>query len=224
MSVDLIIRAASEFACWQWLDARDLGTLTQDQTSGVWSYRHDGSQSRFIAWRDTGVMQGKTGWWAMLGFPGEPPESVMTWGLTFGADGIVEGFGAVSGDGISVIRPDQVQAYLVGIGQPTHGWFGGQQWSDAAIWALGGPAMEGETRTFDGSDYVSLIDGNFWNPVDFPSGWQIVDSGGTEWAVGTAYAVGDEVTYEGASYRCIQAHTSIVGWQPPNVPALWVPL
>ncbi|HEU4426105.1 MAG TPA: carbohydrate-binding protein, partial [Pilimelia sp.] len=25
----------------------------------------------------------------------------------------------------------------------------------------------------------------------------------------------------GASYRCIQAHTSLTGWEPPNVPALW---
>jgi hypothetical protein len=28
-------------------------------------------------------------------------------------------------------------------------------------------------------------------------------------------------THEDTTYRCIQAHTSIVGWQPPNVPALW---
>ncbi len=44
--------------------------------------------------------------------------------------------------------------------------------------------------------------------------------GGT-WAAGTAYKVGDQVTYGGATYRCIQAHTAIVGWEPPNVPALW---
>ncbi|MEU7913594.1 lytic polysaccharide monooxygenase [Microbispora bryophytorum] len=44
--------------------------------------------------------------------------------------------------------------------------------------------------------------------------------GGT-WAAGTAYKVGDRVTYGGATYRCIQAHTALVGWEPPNVPALW---
>ncbi|XVQ90412.1 carbohydrate-binding protein [Microbispora siamensis] len=44
--------------------------------------------------------------------------------------------------------------------------------------------------------------------------------GGT-WAAGTAYKAGDQVTYGGATYRCIQAHTAIVGWEPPNVPALW---
>ena len=41
------------------------------------------------------------------------------------------------------------------------------------------------------------------------------------WQPNTAYAVGDEVTYEGSTYRCIQAHTSLPNWQPSNVPALW---
>ncbi|OXM70190.1 lytic polysaccharide monooxygenase [Amycolatopsis vastitatis] len=45
-------------------------------------------------------------------------------------------------------------------------------------------------------------------------------SSGT-WAAGTAYKVGDVVTYGGASYRCIQPHTAIAGWEPPNTPALW---
>jgi chitodextrinase len=41
------------------------------------------------------------------------------------------------------------------------------------------------------------------------------------WAPNTAYAVGDTVTYNGSTYQCLQAHTSIVSWEPPNVPALW---
>ncbi|MEG3637379.1 MULTISPECIES: lytic polysaccharide monooxygenase [Micromonospora] len=45
-------------------------------------------------------------------------------------------------------------------------------------------------------------------------------TGGT-WAAGRAYAVGDQVTYGGRTYRCRQAHTAIAGWEPPNVPALW---
>jgi chitin-binding protein len=44
--------------------------------------------------------------------------------------------------------------------------------------------------------------------------------GGT-WAAGTTYAVGATVTYGGLSYRCLQAHTALQGWEPPNVPALW---
>ncbi|HUR08339.1 MAG TPA: carbohydrate-binding protein [Nonomuraea sp.] len=33
--------------------------------------------------------------------------------------------------------------------------------------------------------------------------------------------MGARVTYAGLSYKCIQAHTSLPGWEPPNVPALW---
>jgi hypothetical protein len=45
-------------------------------------------------------------------------------------------------------------------------------------------------------------------------------AGGT-WAPNTAYAVGARVTYGGVGYQCLQAHTSIVSWEPPNTPALW---
>jgi hypothetical protein len=30
------------------------------------------------------------------------------------------------------------------------------------------------------------------------------------------------VTYAGNTYRCLQAHTAIVSWEPPNAPALWL--
>jgi hypothetical protein len=45
--------------------------------------------------------------------------------------------------------------------------------------------------------------------------------GTTTWVPNHAYKVGDMVTYNGVSYRCLQAHTSIVTWEPPNTPALW---
>lgn len=41
------------------------------------------------------------------------------------------------------------------------------------------------------------------------------------WAPNTAYAVNDTVTYSGSTYTCLQTHTSLVGWEPTNVPALW---
>ena len=43
-----------------------------------------------------------------------------------------------------------------------------------------------------------------------------------DWTAGTAYAIGDRRQYDGLLYRCVQAHTSQTGWEPPNVPALWV--
>ncbi|RLK53819.1 lytic polysaccharide monooxygenase [Actinokineospora cianjurensis] len=41
------------------------------------------------------------------------------------------------------------------------------------------------------------------------------------WAAGTSYATGATVTYNGASYRCLQGHTAITGWEPSSTPALW---
>ncbi len=41
------------------------------------------------------------------------------------------------------------------------------------------------------------------------------------WAPNVAYAVNDTVTYGGCTYKVIQAHTSLTGWEPPNVPALF---
>ncbi|MFC9778583.1 glycosyl hydrolase family 18 protein [Paenibacillus chitinolyticus] len=45
--------------------------------------------------------------------------------------------------------------------------------------------------------------------------------GASEWAPGTAYKKGDVVSYSGSLYECIQPHTALQGWEPPNVPALW---
>jgi len=43
----------------------------------------------------------------------------------------------------------------------------------------------------------------------------------TAWAPGVSYSVGTMASYGGHNYRCQQAHTSQVGWEPPNVAALW---
>lgn len=42
------------------------------------------------------------------------------------------------------------------------------------------------------------------------------------WAAGVAYAVGELVSYNGSTYECRQAHTSLTGWEPSVVPALWL--
>ncbi|WP_433298554.1 carbohydrate-binding protein [Actinoplanes sp. CA-030573] len=48
--------------------------------------------------------------------------------------------------------------------------------------------------------------------------------GTTTWAPYTAYTAGQIVTYNGKRYQCRQSHTSLPGWEPPNVLALWLPL
>jgi hypothetical protein len=47
-------------------------------------------------------------------------------------------------------------------------------------------------------------------------------TGGT-WSPYVTYRTGDLVTYGGSSWRCRQGHLSLPGWEPPNVPALWLP-
>ncbi|WP_195575193.1 fibronectin type III domain-containing protein [Paenibacillus sp. 1001270B_150601_E10] len=45
--------------------------------------------------------------------------------------------------------------------------------------------------------------------------------GAQAWAPNVSYKLNDEVTYSGKTYICRQPHTSLQGWEPPNVPALW---
>lgn len=45
--------------------------------------------------------------------------------------------------------------------------------------------------------------------------------GAAAWAVGKAYRVNDLVTYTGKTYKCLQAHTSLNGWEPAAAASLW---
>jgi predicted carbohydrate-binding protein with CBM5 and CBM33 domain len=59
-------------------------------------------------------------------------------------------------------------------------------------------------------------------PTPTPTPTGTPTPGGTTWRVGATYAVGQVVTYNGVSYRCIQAHTVHSDtWTPPTTPALW---
>lgn len=44
----------------------------------------------------------------------------------------------------------------------------------------------------------------------------------TPWAPGISYKIGEEVIYDGETYQCLQEHISMAGWEPLNVPALWL--
>jgi hypothetical protein len=47
------------------------------------------------------------------------------------------------------------------------------------------------------------------------------EGGKARWASGVAYRIGQEVVHLGLDYRCRQAHTSQLGWEPPLTYALW---
>jgi hypothetical protein len=42
------------------------------------------------------------------------------------------------------------------------------------------------------------------------------------WQPDTEYPVDDLIAYDGTLYQVVQGHTSQSGWEPPNVPALFV--
>lgn len=76
-----------------------------------------------------------------------------------------------------------------------------------------------------------------WTPPQTPALWAEVVEVPPEpeipdWRPGVAYkgdntagaGKGDVVKYQGVQYRCWQSHTSLAGWEPPNVPALWIRL
>jgi chitinase len=61
-------------------------------------------------------------------------------------------------------------------------------------------------------------------PTTTPTTPPTTAPGTTTWAPYTAYTAGQIVTYNGKRYQCRQSHTSLPGWEPPNVLALWLPL
>ena len=43
----------------------------------------------------------------------------------------------------------------------------------------------------------------------------------TLWVPATDYSVNERICHEGILYRCLQAHTSQIGWEPGVAPSLW---
>jgi len=102
-------------------------------------------------------------------------------------------------------------------------------------WVAGEQVQVGTRRMYDGVTYEcvqSHVTQSDWTPPAVPALWRVVAEEPEEpeeptvaaWAVGVAYKVSDVVTYNGVTYKCRQAHTSIATWTPPAVLALWLPL
>jgi len=70
-------------------------------------------------------------------------------------------------------------------------------------------------------DWPPDLTAALWRKVEI-----VPEKGMRVWQAGVDYALGDVLAYPDADspqYECIQAHTAQEGWEPPNVPALWVP-
>lgn len=63
-----------------------------------------------------------------------------------------------------------------------------------------------------------------WLPTEAVSLYVAVVPGDviSEWAYPIAYSKDQLVTFNGTTYKCLQAHTSQSGWTPVAVPSLWI--
>ncbi len=106
--------------------------------------------------------------------------------------------------------------------------FGGpERWGRAlGGWVDATHFMQGD---FDGDGALDIADAfncdgqicqDLHRNLDVPAASQ--PPVGDSWVPGKSYNVGDRVVFDGIVYECQQAHTSQVGWEPPNTPALWV--
>ena len=62
------------------------------------------------------------------------------------------------------------------------------------------------------------------SPSLSPAAVPAVAGNATTWVANHAYTTGDRVSYNGHEYQCRLPHTSQLGWEPANAPALWQPL
>lgn len=110
-------------------------------------------------------------------------------------------------------------------------WEPPTQWTvyttPAPAWEVGTAYAVDDIVTYNGTEYtcISAHTAQIGDEPDTATTlWSSNAATGTqEWAAGTAYVIDDLVMYNSVEYTCLQAHTSQVGWEPPNVPALWSP-
>jgi chitinase len=104
-------------------------------------------------------------------------------------------------------------------------------------WVAGKKYTKGQTVTYNGIKYTCNIDVlscppnvNAWssevnptpNPTPNPIPNPIPTPNVQIWTIGVNYSQGQIVNYNGQTYRCLQNHTSLEGWTPAAVPALWL--
>jgi len=96
---------------------------------------------------------------------------------------------------------------------------------DGVEWVAGERVVVGDRRVYNDTEYECVqghITQEDWDPPSVPALWSVVSEPTDEWRAGVSYDVDDTVTYgDGTEYRCIQSHTSQVGWEPNTTPALW---
>lgn len=101
-------------------------------------------------------------------------------------------------------------------------------WTQYEAPSTGGSGVWTDLGTCSGNNNptptrTNTVPPTFQPPTTVKTNTPIPTPGGAQpWSSNNvAYKIGDLVTYNGHTYRCIQAHTSLPGWDPASVPALW---
>ena len=134
------------------------------------------------------------------------------------------------GDGAVIVRQSHERSIYAPEDTPALFMVWRENAASVLEWIAGEQVQVGTRRMYGGVEYECVqahVTQENWAPPATPSLWAVVVAEPepiAEWAVGVSYKVGDVVTYQGSRYECRQAHTAQIGWQPPNVLALWLPL
>ena len=92
-------------------------------------------------------------------------------------------------------------------------------------WTPGAKVKPGDVLAWDGT-LVEVIQGHTtqadWTPDKVPALFKVHRTPAmTEWVAGIAVTAGERFGYGGATWECVQAHTTQKGWEPDRVPSLW---
>lgn len=106
---------------------------------------------------------------------------------------------------------------------------------EGRIWQPGIDVVVGDVYTFGAFLWKCIqvhTTQGAWPPDLTPALWRkveiVTEDAVRVWAANMDYAAGDVVAYPDADadsvkYECLTEHTSQIGWEPPDVPALWQP-
>ena len=92
-------------------------------------------------------------------------------------------------------------------------------------WTPGVKVQPGDVLAWDGT-LVECIQAHTaqadWTPDKVPALFRIHRTPEmTAWVAGITVAAGERFTFGGATWECLQAHTTQQGWEPPTTPSLW---
>lgn len=92
-------------------------------------------------------------------------------------------------------------------------------------WQPGLAVKVGELLQWDGT-IVEVVQAHTtqadWTPDKVPALFRIYRTPDmVEWRAGIAVKVGEQFTYQGSTYKVLQAHTTQSAWAPDKAPSLW---